>query len=130
MPIQIARQRLHPFTDDRGLVFEPLPEEGLANQRNIHVVVSRPGAVRGNHYHPRGEETVVVVGPALVRIREGGETADITIPAEAIYRLTIPPGVAHAVKNTGSRDSLLVAFNTESHDPDAPDIVPHPLIEP
>lgn len=128
--MKVVTERIRPSTDRRGIVFEPLSTEALTEQRNSHVVVSRPGAVRGNHYHRRGVETLVIVGPALVRIRDGGDTADIVVPAEAIYRLIIPPGVAHAVKNTGTRDSILVAFNTEPHDPDAPDLVPDPLIAP
>ena len=54
-----------------GSVFEPLEPECLPSQRNIHVVVTEPGCVRGNHYHTRGTEVITVQGPALVRIRDG-----------------------------------------------------------
>ena len=128
MPTKLIRETVQRFCDERGVVFEPLPGECLATQRNSHVVVSRPGAVRGNHYHLKGTETLVVCGPALVRIRHDGITEDITIPPENIYRLVIPPKVAHAIKNTGSEDSLLVAFNTEPHDREKPDLVEEVLI--
>ncbi len=91
-------------------------------------MVSRPGAVRGNHYHVRGTEILVVCGPSLVRIREGEDSRDISIPADTTCRLTIPPGVAHAIQNTGKTDNLLVAFNSEPHDPDQPDLVQEILI--
>lgn len=116
------------FIDERGFVFEPLGGEFLANQKNTHVVVSRPGAVRGNHYHIRGTETLVVCGPALVRIRKDKHTEDFSIPAAATCRLLIPPGISHAIQNTGETDGLLVAFNTEPHDPDKPDLVQDVLI--
>ncbi|MDX2451603.1 cupin domain-containing protein [Desulfosarcina sp.] len=124
----IKEETVNRFSDSRGFVFEPVQGELLANQRNTHVVVSRPGAVRGNHYHVRGTETLVVCGPALVRIREDNATRDISISADTTCRLIIPPGVAHAIQNTGEIDNLLVAFNTEPHDPDQPDLVQEILI--
>jgi UDP-2-acetamido-2,6-beta-L-arabino-hexul-4-ose reductase len=124
----VNKERLNRFSDPRGFVFEPLSGERLAQQKNTHVVVSRPGAVRGNHYHRKGTETLVVCGPALVRIRSGRNTQDFSVPAHTTYRLIIPPGIAHAVQNTGDSDGLLVAFNTEQHDPDNPDWVEDVLI--
>jgi dTDP-4-dehydrorhamnose 3,5-epimerase-like enzyme len=32
-------------------VFEPLDPERIPDQRNIQVVVTEPGCVRGHHYH-------------------------------------------------------------------------------
>lgn len=120
--------RVH--ADARGTVFEPLAPDGFAAQRNAHVVVTRPGAVRGNHVHARGTEVCVCVGPALVRLREGGAVRDVTVPAGEAWRFVIPPGVGHAFRNTGDAPMLLVAFNTEAHDPAAPDVAPDPLIAP
>jgi len=124
----VKKETVNRFSDARGFVFEPLVGERLANQKNTHVVVSRPGAVRGNHYHLRGTETLVVCGPALVRIRKEKDVEDFFIPANTTYRLIIPPGVSHAIQNTGGIDNLLVAFNTEPHDPDKPDLVQDVLI--
>ena len=124
----VKKETVNRFSDARGFVFEPLVGELLANQKNTHVVVSRPGAVRGNHYHLRGTETLVVCGPALVRIRKEKDVEDFFIPANTTCRLIIPPGVSHAIQNTGGIDNLLVAFNTEPHDPDKPDLVQDVLI--
>lgn len=103
--------------DARGTVFEPLGADGLPDQRNVHVVVTEPGAVRGNHLHPRGTETLVIQGPALFRCREDGEVIDTEIPAGAVYRFTIPPGVGHALKNTGDAPSVAISFVTVAQDP-------------
>jgi dTDP-4-dehydrorhamnose 3,5-epimerase-like enzyme len=68
-----VRVRIEPVIvhqDSRGSVFEPLDPERLPSQRNVHVVVTEPGRVRGNHYHIRGTEALTVQGPALVRIRD------------------------------------------------------------
>ena len=116
-------------SDNRGVVFEPIVEDSLVHQQNAHVVISQPGAVRGNHYHKNGIETMAVKGPALVRIREDNDTRDIEIPPENIYRFIIPPKISHAIKNTGDQPNILVAFNTLAHDPHNPDVVRDILIE-
>jgi len=125
----VKMDQLPVHSDDRGVVFEPLAVEMIASQRNAHVVVSNPGVVRGNHYHQQGTETIAVVGPALVRIREDGNLHDIEVPEEYVYRFTFPPKIPHAIKNTGERLNILVAFNTCEHDPENPDTVQEILIE-
>lgn len=114
---RVAVEHLTVHTDARGSVFEPLGLDALPHQRNVHVVLTEPGAVRGNHLHPRGTETLVIQGPALFRCREDGELVDTEIPAGAIYRFTIPPGVAHALKNTGDAASVAISFVTVAQDP-------------
>lgn len=124
----VNKQTVKRHTDQRGFVFEPIEEKWIANQKNVHVVISRPGAVRGNHYHETGTETLVVCGPALAKIRHGHETDEFRIPDGKTVRLVIPAGISHAIQNTGSVDSLLVAFNTCTHDPANPDTVEDILI--
>ena len=79
--MSIKYNNLRVVSDSRGFVFEPLPADALSYQRNVHVVVSDPGVIRGNHYHPEGEERIAVVGPSLVRFRENDKFKDIEIPA-------------------------------------------------
>jgi UDP-2-acetamido-2,6-beta-L-arabino-hexul-4-ose reductase len=103
--------------DPRGALFEPLSDAGLAAQKNVHVVLTQPGEVRGNHVHLTATETTSVVGPCLVRLKEAGGIRDIDVPAGEIWRLTIPPGVVHAYRNTGDGVMVLVSFSTNLHDP-------------
>ena len=126
MPLEIDSLTVH--SDARGVVFEPLAVGMIASQHNVHVVVSNPGVVRGNHYHRQGTETIAVVGPALVRTREGGNLHDIEVPEKHVYRFTFPPKIPHAIKNTGECVHILVAFNTCEHDPENPDTVQEILI--
>jgi quercetin dioxygenase-like cupin family protein len=58
-----------------------------------------------------------VVGPCLIRLKEGGSMRDLEVPAGEIWRLTIPPGVVHAFRNTGDSVMVLVSFSTNLHDP-------------
>jgi UDP-2-acetamido-2,6-beta-L-arabino-hexul-4-ose reductase len=131
--IRHMRTLIEPVTthkDARGWVLEPIPPDAIGPQQNVHVALTEPGCVRGNHFHPRGTETAVVMGPALVRIRESGTIHDIIVPAGSPLRFIFPPGVSHAFQNTGQAPISIVAFNTEPHDPANPDLVRDILIEP
>jgi UDP-2-acetamido-2,6-beta-L-arabino-hexul-4-ose reductase len=69
------------------------------------------------------------MGPALVRTRQGAEVTDTEVPAGEVLRFTIPPGVGHAIRNTGTSPIVLVSFNTELHDPENPDVVREVLLD-
>ena len=107
--------------DARGQVFEPLDAAGLAEQRNMHVVTTQPGHIRGNHFHTRGTEVTAVIGPARVRYRDAGEIVTVDVPADEVWRFVFPPGVTHAFQNTGAATLLIVSFNSLPHDPQQPD---------
>lgn len=124
--VQIVRLRVH--TDARGAIFEPLEPGLLSGWRNVHAVVTEPGAIRGNHRHLRGTEISAVLGPALVRYRDEDGVSDVEVPAGECWRFVFPAGVAHAFRNTGTRPFVLVSFNTEEHDPERPDTVREELI--
>lgn len=119
---RVERRQLKVHADGRGAVFEPLEPALLAGWRNVHTVVTEPGAVRGNHRHLRGTEVTAVLGPALVRFSAGAQIEDVTVPAGEAWRFVFPAGTAHAFKNTGDKPFVLVSFNTEEHDPSRPDV--------
>jgi oxalate decarboxylase/phosphoglucose isomerase-like protein (cupin superfamily) len=116
-------ERLSAREDARGVVFEPLSPPEIGGQRNVHVVLTHPGGVRGNHYHERGTEILTVYGPALMRLRDGERTEDVRAASGEVLRVTIPPGIGHAVRNIGTAPMVLVSFSTEPHDHENPDVV-------
>ena len=118
---QVHIEQLGAFRDPRGCLFEPLNVSELAAQRNVHVVLTAPGAVRGNHLHRASTEVTAVVGPCLVRLSEAGVLREVDVPAGEVWRFTIPPGVAHAYRNTGELPMTLVSFSSGIHDPASPD---------
>jgi dTDP-4-dehydrorhamnose 3,5-epimerase-like enzyme len=115
--------------DARGLLVEPLDQALLHHQNNTHLVITEPGAIRGNHYHKRGTEVTVILGPALVRVRTADRIQDVVVPSDQACRFVFPPGVAHAFQNNGTRSMVLIAFNTIVHDPTQPDVVREILID-
>jgi dTDP-4-dehydrorhamnose 3,5-epimerase-like enzyme len=116
--------------DERGLVLELLEAQAFCVQRNAHIVLSLSGVVRGNHYHMNGEETVTILGPAMVKYRENGRIYENMIPQNEAWRFVFPPGVSHAIRNLSSEPNIIVAFNTEEHDTDNPDTKSDQLMAP
>jgi dTDP-4-dehydrorhamnose 3,5-epimerase-like enzyme len=119
MRTRIESVRTH--RDPRGSLFEPLDDAELAAQRNVHVVLTAPGEVRGNHVHEAATEITTVVGPCLVRLKDADSVNDVQVPAGETWKFTIPPGVVHAYRNTGDAVMVLVSFSTRMHDPSGSD---------
>jgi dTDP-4-dehydrorhamnose 3,5-epimerase-like enzyme len=117
---EVTIERLRRAEDHRGYVFEPLDAAGLAAQCNVHVVLTKPGEIRGNHFHDSGTEVTALSGPARVRIRQGDEIVTHDIPPGETWRMCFPPRVTHAFQNTGSGELVIVSFNTLPHDPANP----------
>ncbi len=109
--------------DARGLLFEPIAAGELAAMRNVPVVLTEPGHVRGNHYHARATEWMTVLGPACVRARSGGGIEETRIPAGEAWRFTFGPRVSHAVVFDGPAVGVLVSFSDAVHDAAEPDTV-------
>jgi dTDP-4-dehydrorhamnose 3,5-epimerase-like enzyme len=116
-PARVRIETIKTHRDARGSVFEPLNDAELGAQKNVHVVLTEPAGVRGNHVHATAVEMSTVVGPCLVRLKEAGGLRDVEVPAGEIWRFTIPPGVVHAYRNTGDSVMVLVSFSTNVHDP-------------
>lgn len=117
---QVTIERLRRAADQRGYVFEPLDAAGLAVQRNVHVVLTKPGEIRGNHFHEAGTEVTALSGPARVRFKQGDELVTHDIPAGETWRFSFPPRITHAFQNTGTTELVIVSFNTLPHDPANP----------
>lgn len=99
--------RLVPHADDRGSLTETYRREWLPQGREVvqaNLSVSRPGVLRGLHWHRRqADHWCVLSGTAylaLVDLREGSPTRLARFErrvdaAEERLGLAIPPGVAH-----------------------------------
>ena len=122
MPVRIVDGEAAGWCDPRGWGLRPLAAlgRGVGDARECHVVSLRPGAVRGNHLHPRGTEWMLLFGgPVELAWREPGE-------AEVHRRrfdgrpvlVEIPAGIAHAVRGEADDgESFLVAFSDEAEPP-------------
>lgn len=117
----LSIRTLKTHRDPRGSVFEPLDDAELCGQRNVHVVLTAPDAVRGNHVHRTALEITTVVGPCLARFKDADGIRDVEVPDGETWRFSIPPGTVHAFRNTGDAVMVLVSFSSNVHDPTGAD---------
>ncbi len=121
--------------DERGGLVKVLMRHHLpAHAREfgeIYISWASPGAVKANHYHEEttewffllaGEADLVLVYPPT------GERQTVHLESETPVVVTVPPGVAHALVNTGSSVAHLMAYADRPYDPDHPDTIPYPVV--
>ena len=86
--------------------------------------VTRPGVVRGNHYHTRKfERFAVVSGSALICMRRIGTSRVIEYPVSGDEPscVDLPVLFTHNIENTGKNDLLTLFWTNEFFDPQNPD---------
>ncbi|HEX2968207.1 MAG TPA: NAD-dependent epimerase/dehydratase family protein, partial [Bacteroidales bacterium] len=104
--------------DDRGSFTEFIrtPDRG-----QVSVNVSKPGIVKGNHWHhTKNEKFLVVSGDGIIRFRKPGETQVIEyqVSGKSLVVVDIPTGYTHNIENTGSTDLVTVMWANEAFDPE------------
>jgi len=109
--------------DARGLSFTA-PPEALAfvgRMSDVHAASIKPGAVRGNHYHLRRREAIVVLPGANWSLHwdegEGATPQQRQFEGSSAVIVLVSPGQSHAVRNDGDCDLWLVAISSEAYDP-------------
>lgn len=119
--IQISELPNH--GDQRGYSFT-IPADALGflqRVQDIHVASILPGAVRGNHFHQRRREILVLTYTSDWSFHwdDGpGTTAQERIfDGRGAVLITILPGASHAVRNDGYEPLTLMAASSEPYDP-------------
>ncbi len=112
---------LNMHCDDRGSFTEFLrtPERG-----QVSVNISRPGIVKGNHWHhTKNEKFLVVRGEGVIRFRriDCDEIIEYRVSGEKLQVVDIPCGYTHNIENVGHEDMVTVMWANECFDPDHPD---------
>lgn len=111
--------------DQRGRLAELLKSESFGQ---IFVSRSRPGIVRGHHYHrTKIEKFIVIEGQACIRLQHvaTGQTVAYDIAGGDFKVVDIPPGYAHSIQNTGTTELIVLFWSGELFDPAAPDTYPY-----
>ncbi|MGA2192539.1 MAG: cupin domain-containing protein [Nitrospirota bacterium] len=129
-------ERLHdgffndPKTGWSAYPFMHGPSGRDADIRGVHVVAISPGQVRGNHYHEKTNETLLVFsGRGVFYWEDGSGISERVIDREPTL-IRIPPGVRHAFRNIGDDTVYLLAVRDGEFDPDNPDVVRSEVVKP
>lgn len=108
--------------DDRGN-FSELIHTHQAGQ--VSISTSKPGVIRGQHYHhTKVEKFIVVKGKARIgftNILDDTDNYDFEVDDSVIQLVTIPPGYAHNVENIGDDEMTMVIWSNELLDKEFPD---------
>ncbi len=109
--------------DARGYSFTA-PAEALAfvgRMSDVHLASTKPGSVRGNHYHLRRREAIVILPGAKWSLHwdedEGQPAQHRQFNGNLAVLVLVSPGASHAVRNDGDRDLWLAAISSETYDP-------------
>lgn len=107
--------------DARGFLMECVRQE-IGGQ--VFFSTTRPGVVRGNHYHTRKlEKFCVLKGEAVIRLRELGSSkvVEYRVSGERPEVLDIPVFHVHNIENVGDGDLYTLFWANEIFDPERPD---------
>ena len=108
-------------TDERGS-FTELTRTMSAGQFSISF--SKPGVVRGNHYHhTKMERFIVVKGHARIGFTNivTGDSYEFEVDDSDIKIITIPVGFTHNIENIGDDEMILAIWCNELFDKENPD---------
>lgn len=123
MTARIQIQELSNSGDARGFSFTT-PGEALAfvgRMSDVHLASTKPGSVRGNHYHLRRREAIVILPGTKWSLHwdedEGAQPQHRQFDGSVAVLVLVSPGASHAVRNDGDRELWLTAISSESYDP-------------
>ena len=107
--------------DKRGSFTEFLrtPDRG-----QVSINISKPGVVKGNHWHhTKNEKFLVVKGEAIIRFRQIGTSmvTEYRVSDKILQVVDIPTGYTHNIENVGKEDLITVMWANEPFDPENPD---------
>jgi len=100
--LSIQTKKLPKVSDNRGWLTEILSSEAGQKIVNIHYSYSKPGAIRGNHYHKNKTELLCVTfgkGRLVLEENVTKERKELSLNGELPVLVEIPPEVAHAIEN-------------------------------
>ncbi len=108
--------------DDRGSFTELLKTEKCGQ---ISVNISKPGIIKGQHWHnTKWEFFIVVSGHGLIQLRKIGsdEVLSFEVSGDKIEAVHMLPGYTHNIINLSEREDLVtVMWANEQFDPTHPD---------
>jgi UDP-2-acetamido-2,6-beta-L-arabino-hexul-4-ose reductase len=110
-------------SDPRGTLAEFVKSE---NSGQIFVSRTKPGIVRGNHYHhTKTEKFLVVEGEAIIRFRQisGVDIIEYRVSGNDFKVVDIPPGYTHSIENVGSGEMVTLFWASQIFDPVRPDTI-------
>jgi len=121
LPMEDIAYSLKANIDQRGRFSEIFKTE---NGGQVSVILSNPGAVRGNHWHQtKHEKFIVLKGTGMMKLRKVGtkEISSVNISDQNFIVIDIPAGFTHNLENIGTEEMITLVWASEIYDPNNPD---------
>lgn len=116
--------KLEMNADNRGSFTEFI----RTNDRGqVSVNISKPGIIKGNHWHhTKNEKFLVVSGKGVIRFRkvDSNDIIEYYVSGDKLEVVDIPPGYTHNIENLGDTDMVTIMWANEPFDPQNPDTYP------
>ncbi len=113
------RPQVH--SDERGKLFEVIR---MAGGGQVFFSATKPGVIRGNHFHTRKIEWFCVLeGEAIIRLRKVDDTEvhEFRVSGTSPQFISIPVLHTHQIENVGERDLLTMFWCNEIFVPEDSD---------
>jgi len=97
----------------------------------IYLIISKPGTVRGNHYHERKNEWFCLIkGRVKFTLLDNktGEKKVLELGDNPVTLLNIPPLITHAIENISSEDIYMLEIANQEFDPSNPDTIKKQIV--
>lgn len=109
--------------DQRGSFSEFLK---TSDRGQVSINISKPGILKGNHWHhTKSEKFLVVSGYGVIRLRKVDEESIIEyyVSGSKLEVVDIPPGYTHNIENLGESNMVTVMWANEAFDSNRPDTI-------
>ncbi len=107
--------------DNRGSFTELFKSD---ERGQVSVNISKPGIVKGNHWHnTKNEKFIVVSGKAIIRFRkvDSDKVIEYNVSGDKLEIVDIPCGYTHNIENIGDTDLVTIMWANEIFNLDNPD---------
>lgn len=121
LPVSRFKYSIKTNVDQRGS-FTELFKSSTNGQ--VSVNITKPGVIKGNHWHnTKNEKFVVVGGNGVIRFRKVNESDihECFVSADKIEIVDIPCGYIHNIENLGMTDLIVIMWSNECFDINHPD---------
>jgi len=117
--MNVEVEELAIIADKRGWLTEILKNsKPPQTMEQIHLSFSRPGTIRGNHYHKNRTEWLCVIngtGRVLLEDNVTKERNELTVSGDRPALIKISPNITHAIENCGKVPMHLLVITNEKH---------------
>ena len=119
--------KLENYGDKRGALYN-IPDSDvqfLYKIQNIHFGKIHPDSIRGNHYHHRGREMLIIGYSDTWTLawskKDSAEISKKEFTGTGAVLIKVSEGIVHSVKNNGDKDLEIIALSNRIFSKEDPD---------